>query len=283
VSKSDCETNLTLRVVYEDESQYCYIAVRSFTKGKTDKRVFMQDQLKHSEIIMGDIKQLQYEYSRIFAAVTRRLLQGRDKLSAIANKLAHEGRFNMIMPECNRLVRHNPEAGAKTYSEIGVILAKLEQPAMAVEFLRKALLVTEKAQIQDSNLKAAIYSNLSLVLKKTGQTSAAKMFLDKASSELQKQAKYYPDSAKIRVQLGDVLASNGKYNTACDVFTEVIALDPMDSASRFKCVQLLEYQKRYNKAISVLENGIRLAAENNMHKIANNFTEYLVKIKKTMK
>lgn len=69
-------------ILYEDESQYCYIAVRQLSKNP-DRREFVQDKLKHSEIIMGEIRNLQYFYQQIYAAVTHRLSQGKDKLSTL--------------------------------------------------------------------------------------------------------------------------------------------------------------------------------------------------------
>jgi tetratricopeptide (TPR) repeat protein len=69
-------------IIYEDESQYCYIAVKQISKDP-DRRAFMQDKLKHSDIIMGDILDLQYSYSQIQAAITQRLSRDKDKLSVL--------------------------------------------------------------------------------------------------------------------------------------------------------------------------------------------------------
>jgi spermidine synthase/Tfp pilus assembly protein PilF len=63
-------------VLYEDESQYSYIAVKN-TLETVDRREFMLDKLMHSKIVMNDILDLQYPYEQIYAAVTR--LAGRDK------------------------------------------------------------------------------------------------------------------------------------------------------------------------------------------------------------
>jgi tetratricopeptide (TPR) repeat protein len=69
-------------IIYEDESQYCYIAVKQISEDP-DRRAFMQDKLKHSDIIMGDILDLQYSYSQIQAAVTQRLSRDIDKSSIL--------------------------------------------------------------------------------------------------------------------------------------------------------------------------------------------------------
>ncbi|MHC4158603.1 MAG: fused MFS/spermidine synthase, partial [Planctomycetota bacterium] len=68
--------------LYEDESQYCYIAVRRLSSNP-DRRGFYQDQLRHSDIIMGDIIDLQYSYEQIHAAITHRFARDKDKLSVM--------------------------------------------------------------------------------------------------------------------------------------------------------------------------------------------------------
>jgi tetratricopeptide (TPR) repeat protein/MFS family permease len=63
-------------VLYEDESQYSYIAVKRASE-TVDKREFTLDKLIHSKIVMNDILDLQYSYEQIYATVTH--LAGRDK------------------------------------------------------------------------------------------------------------------------------------------------------------------------------------------------------------
>ena len=70
------------RVIYQDESQYCYIAVKQLS-AFPDRRIFMQDTLKHSEIIMGDINDLQYEYTIIYADITRLMNQNKKNLNVM--------------------------------------------------------------------------------------------------------------------------------------------------------------------------------------------------------
>ncbi|MFH1371314.1 MAG: fused MFS/spermidine synthase [Planctomycetota bacterium] len=70
------------RVIYQDESRYCYIAVKQLSVFP-DRRIFMQDTLRHSDIIMGDINDLQYEYEIIYSGVTRLLSKNKDKLNVM--------------------------------------------------------------------------------------------------------------------------------------------------------------------------------------------------------
>jgi tetratricopeptide (TPR) repeat protein/MFS family permease len=70
-------------IIYEDETNYGYVAVKQLSSAP-DHRIFMQDKLKHSEIIMGDEQNLQYFYAHIFAAITHGRHEATDKISTLA-------------------------------------------------------------------------------------------------------------------------------------------------------------------------------------------------------
>jgi predicted membrane-bound spermidine synthase len=79
VSAAICLRSTTNEVIlYEDETNYCYVAVKSMG-GEPEKRIFVQDMLVHSEILMGERDKLQYTYEQIMAAITRRFSGGQDK------------------------------------------------------------------------------------------------------------------------------------------------------------------------------------------------------------
>lgn len=80
-------------ILYEDETQYCYVAVKQISKSP-DKRRFMQDKLMHSEVIMGDVNNLQYFHTIIFAAVTHGLSDHKEKLSVM-----HIGGGGYVFPQ----------------------------------------------------------------------------------------------------------------------------------------------------------------------------------------
>jgi tetratricopeptide (TPR) repeat protein/MFS family permease len=69
-------------VIYEDESQYCHIAVVRLSE-KPEIREFDQDKLEHSIINMEDISDLRYFYTKIYAAFTGGLSGGKDRLSVL--------------------------------------------------------------------------------------------------------------------------------------------------------------------------------------------------------
>jgi len=70
------------QLIYEKETAYSYVTVRRQST-QPDKRVLMLDKLAHSKIVMDNITDLQYFYTRIYAAVTSALSAGKDKLSIL--------------------------------------------------------------------------------------------------------------------------------------------------------------------------------------------------------
>jgi spermidine synthase len=70
------------KVIYEDETQYCYVAVSRISENP-DHRAFMQDKLKHSELVMADVTDLKYSYEQIHAAITHRFAAGKNRLSVL--------------------------------------------------------------------------------------------------------------------------------------------------------------------------------------------------------
>ncbi len=65
-------------ILYETESQYCYIAVHQISK-IPDIRKFMEDKLIHSLIRMDNVLNLSYFYTKIYAGITEGL--AKDNLS----------------------------------------------------------------------------------------------------------------------------------------------------------------------------------------------------------
>jgi len=69
-------------ILYEDESQYSYMAVRQVSLDP-DTRVFMHETTRHSMIVVGHPEDLQFNYYRMYAMVTHRASRERARLSTL--------------------------------------------------------------------------------------------------------------------------------------------------------------------------------------------------------
>jgi predicted membrane-bound spermidine synthase/Tfp pilus assembly protein PilF len=61
-------------ILYEDETEYCYVTVKTFG-GDPKKKVFTQDKLVHSSIDLNNMNSLQYTYEQMMVAITQRYTQ----------------------------------------------------------------------------------------------------------------------------------------------------------------------------------------------------------------
>ena len=69
-------------ILYEDETPYCYVAVKQVSENP-DRRLFIQDKLKHSEIDMSNIDNLLYFYTHIYASITHGLVPENEPITAM--------------------------------------------------------------------------------------------------------------------------------------------------------------------------------------------------------
>jgi tetratricopeptide (TPR) repeat protein/MFS family permease len=67
-------------IIYDKETPYCHVAVRRVSR-RPDRRAFLQDKLMHSEMVMDDVTNLQYFYTRIYAGLTHGLSKDKKNLS----------------------------------------------------------------------------------------------------------------------------------------------------------------------------------------------------------
>jgi tetratricopeptide (TPR) repeat protein/MFS family permease len=88
VSAAEIGTKLLLRgeidnsILYENETPYCWVAVKQTSK-TPDRREFIQDKLKHSEIDMDNIDNLLYFYTHIYASITHGLRPDANPLTTL--------------------------------------------------------------------------------------------------------------------------------------------------------------------------------------------------------
>jgi tetratricopeptide (TPR) repeat protein len=68
--------------LYVDETPYCHVSVVRVSENP-DRREFIQDKLRHSEIVMGDLDDLKYRYEQIHAAITHRFGKSKSTLSTL--------------------------------------------------------------------------------------------------------------------------------------------------------------------------------------------------------
>ncbi len=70
-------------LIYERETPYCLVRVKQVSQ-RPDSRVFMQDKLIHSKIVMDDPLSLRYGYTRLYAELTEAIYSTDDAICVLA-------------------------------------------------------------------------------------------------------------------------------------------------------------------------------------------------------
>lgn len=71
-------------ILYEDESQYCYISVRRVRSSSNVRRISQDNMRGGNFILMNDSRTLVDPYMQVWAIATHSLSQGKDRLSVLA-------------------------------------------------------------------------------------------------------------------------------------------------------------------------------------------------------
>lgn len=81
-SSFNLRTTTEEKIIYEDETRYCRVFVEKVSS-KPDKRIFYQDYLVHSMVLMDEPQKLLYFYSRIYAALMHGVHDSNEPIKAM--------------------------------------------------------------------------------------------------------------------------------------------------------------------------------------------------------
>jgi len=148
------------QILYEAESQYGYVAVQQLSK-YPDQRQFLQDNMRiQSRLIMGDIRDLQLFYSKVYAVMTARLAANKKKLCVLGI-----GGGGYVFP------RYIQETWPGSQVDVAEIDSMVTQAAI------RAFGLADDAPINTINLDGRNYLDELLVKKQRGEPSPVYDFI----------------------------------------------------------------------------------------------------------
>jgi tetratricopeptide (TPR) repeat protein len=197
--------------------------------------------------------------------------------TGLAEELAREGRFREILQSFEPVFRRRPAAATAVYAKTGVMLSRYGRISEAVECLNKAVRAAEQAKLTKDITH--VYFNLGILLKRMGQLRAAQEQFSKTVAAYRWKAELYPDSAVIRLGLGDALTASGNFKAASEVLAQAVTLNPNDPIIYIKLARTLELQGRLDEAMSVLQDGLQLAIRRNQLDAAAELEKYIDRLK----
>jgi tetratricopeptide (TPR) repeat protein len=98
---------------------------------------------------------------------------------------------------------------------------------------------------------------------------------DLAIKEFNKLLEKDPYSLKALINLGDLLAENGRFAEAAPYFQRAVNLNPTILPNQFKLIQALEYAGMLDPAIQAAKKAMAFFTKYKQKEIAAKFRQYL--------
>ncbi len=191
-----------------------------------------------------------------------------------AMQLQVAGRHEPSIRRYEEAVGLNPSMALKAYNEIGLMHVALDRSQQAVEAFEKAIEAQRGAGGKQTAV-ASVYMNLGILLDRMKRPTESKERLARAAEWFRIELDENPGSVVAWDWLGDTLAMMGEFEQASDAFAKALALEPGNPGHYQKLARALEFQKRYDEAISVVRKHIQLMQEQGNRDMAGQLRQYV--------
>ncbi len=198
-----------------------------------------------------------------------------DRYLEDAQKLKKQGKLDRAIAKYKKAVQAEPASSIKAYNDMALVLAEQGKLGEAVEAFRKALAYNEQTGFRSNKARANIHHSLSTALQRMGKEQDANEEFERAVEEYQKQLLEIPDSVKTFVNLGDLLAENGKFSEAAVYFQKAVNLDAADLTNQFKLIQAFELAGQFDRAIEANRKAVRFFEQYNRREETTKLQQYL--------
>jgi len=151
--------------------------------------------------------------------------------------------FHQAAPLYGKILQIDPNH-ADSLHLLGMVAAQAQQTTLAIDLIRKAIVVKPGV--------AAYHSNLGSILQGLGR-------LDEAADEYTLGLSLDPKMAEIHLNLGLVLQTQSKLDAAVDEYRQAVALNPTLAAAHNNLGNGLQAQGKLDEAIAHYEMAVELS------------------------
>ena len=191
-----------------------------------------------------------------------------------AIRLQQNGQYERSIEKYRQAVQLNPSMGIKAYNETGMMYVAQNRPEEAVEAFRSAIRSHDEVAGRQTAI-ASVYMNLGILLGRMNRPDEAKEQLAKAVEWFRIELDENPDAVVTWEWLGDTLAIMGNFKEASAAFDRAKALEPANPSHYQKLAKALEFQRRYDEAIAVTRQHVKLMEEQGRRDLAAQLRQYV--------
>ncbi len=195
-------------------------------------------------------------------------------------ELKQSGNLQQAKTRFQDAVELNPSMAIKAYNEIGLIEVGQGNLEGAKQAFQCAIDYHDSSE-GSQNIIGSLHLNMAILLKQMGQNTESGRHFAQAIEQFRVQVAENPESELTWVRLGDTCAMVGDFKGASEAFKKALELNPSEPTNYDNLAKAYEYQGLYDKALSVLEDALKLLKSQGNTESAVQLERYIANLKNT--
>ena len=183
------------------------------------------------------------------------------------------GQYEQSIQWYRRAAEIAPTVAVEAYGQIGLMYVAQNKPEDAATAFCRALQVHAETGSGQAAI-GSVHMNLGNLLGRIDRPKEAKEQLAQAVEWFRVELGENPCSAALWESLGDTSAALGDFQGASDAFDKAVALEPRNPSHYQKLARALEFQRRYEEAVAVVQKHMVLMEEQGRRDLAAQLRQY---------
>ena len=168
----------------------------------------------------------------------------------------------------------DPVLAVDACEQIGLMYVAWDKPEEAADAFRNAIQVFREGKGRRTAI-GSVHLNLGTLLGRLDKLKEGKEQLAKAVDAFRIELDENPNLVVVWEQLGDTSAALGDFKGASNAFDKAVALEPRNPSHYEKLARALEFQRRYDEAVAVVQKHVELMKEQGRRDMVAQLTQYM--------
>ena len=172
----------------------------------------------------------------------------------------------------------DPALAVEACEQIGLMYMAWNKPEKAADAFREAIQAFSEGKGRRTAI-GSVHMNLGNLLGRLDRPKEGKEQLTQAVDAFRIELEENPNLVVVWEWLGDTSAALGDFKGASDAFDKAVALEPRNPSHYQKLARALEFQRRYDEAVAVVQKHVELMQEQGRRDLAAQLHQYIDMLK----